>query len=99
MASAILNPFLTLTESSMVDAVLRVLAFLLSLARQSKHDKELNDCNRRLNDCQEKLRDSEDLRRKSENQREMLLYVLLIALAIVVVASINYRVVSRSLPA
>ena len=99
MFDSILSSFLTVTELPTVDAVLRVLAVLLGMARQSKQDKELIACNQRLNDCQEKLRQSEDQRKKSEDQREMLLYGLIVVLAIVAVVSINYRMVPRSLPA
>lgn len=96
-----LNPgsFLAVTELPTVDAVLRVLAVLLGTARQSKRSKELTECNQRLNDCQEKLRRSEEQRKMSENQRDALLYVLLFVLVVVTVASINYRMVPRSLPA
>ena len=99
MFDAIVNPFLTVAELPSVEAVLRVLAVLLGMARQSKHDRELIDCNQRLNDYQEKLRQSEEQRKKFEAQRDALILIGLVVIAIVVLASIEYRVVPRSLPA
>lgn len=99
MSSAILSPFFTLTELPTVDALLRVIAVLLGMARQSKRDKELTECNQCLRDCRKRLRQSEEKQKKFEEQRDMLVLVLLIVIAVGLIASINYRVVPRSLPA
>ena len=99
MLNAISNPLLTVAELPGVVALLRVLSVIWGMSRQSKQDRELTECTQRLNSCQEKLKQSEEQRRESEYQREMLLYALLVVLAVVAVASINYRMVPRSLPA
>jgi hypothetical protein len=98
MSSVILNPFLTFAESPIVESVLRVLAVLLGMARESKQDKELTACTQHLNDCQERLRESEEKREKADSQRDVVIVALVVVIAIVVIASLNYRMVPRSLP-
>lgn len=56
-------------------------------------------CNQRLNDCEAKLKGSEEKRKKAKQQRDMVLVVLFVVIAIVAVTSISYRMVPRSLPA
>lgn len=99
MPSAILSPILAFTDYPAVDILLRVLAFLCRVTWQSKQDRELTECNQRLNDCQEKLRQSEEQRKKFEDQRDLVILVCLVGIAIAVLASIEYRMVPRSLPA
>jgi hypothetical protein len=99
MLDAIANPFLTVAELPGVVVLLRVLGFLWKMTLESKQDKKLNESNRRLNDCQEKLRESEEQRQESEDQRDILFIALVLVIAIVAAAAINYRMVPRSLPA
>ena len=99
MASTILNPVFTASESPMVGPVLKVLAFLINMRREAKHDAELQECQEELKVSEKNLRASEERRKEAESQRNFLVLCLLVILAAGVIVSIEYQMVPRTLSA